>query len=572
VEQVQLVRLPNDPPGFWTAALTVQGLAAAWGGMGGHDLLIGRYHAVSDVFQPMTTARACNTPGDEVGAMLDATGRHLVFLQNGRLVHSQRPDAIAPFGHGIAASNVPAEPILDPALGMSDGEITLFYRHPTDQGLRRAVYDVSTSTLYGPSVLVQRSARGGTSTSPTPLFASNGEIHGLLHHDALGTDANMLLATDLAAATPSTGVLDTQGTLSRGSHAGGRFVSTEVMGAQPAQVVGAPAVWMTSGEALIGQPATMQFYVPPSPADTSVSLVLLAQQHAGSGLTLPGFRGALGLDPASLLLTAPVGVHVPATGEARFTLPLPNDANLFGLELAAQGLTRIGTQPWTFTNTASLRVGQRYPPRIFMLPADGQTHVLRAPIDPADPALTVKLDATATVPIELVALDLVGQPMGDPIEVLPGWMNTIAESNAASYVARMPVGRQPAQLILAPCDWKPYARGPYCLSTTWWRQELPAKKICVQIQPQTKFGDSQCPVEWRIVSVFRDGTRFVQDQGTLNSATDLYEQRCAEPRAGANGLFLEFRCQGNHNSRCRVTILVKEVANCADCPNERKGK
>ncbi len=571
VVQVQLVRLPSDPPGFWTASLSVTGLAAVWGGAGGRDLLIGRYDALADVFLPQPLAAACNTPGDEFGGMLDASGRHLVFFRDGRLVHSTRPDTVQPFPAGQLVANVPATPIVDAALGMSDGEITLFYRYGTEQDLRRAVYDVSTSTLYGPSLWVQRSARGGTSTSPTPLFGVNGEVTGLLHHDAVGADSNMLLAADLDARTGSVGVLDTPGTLSHGSHAGGRFVTTQL--ATPrSQIVGAPAVWMTSGEALIGQPATLQFFVPPSPADVSISLVLLAVRHAGVGLPVPGFRGTLGLDPTTLLLTAPVGVHTPATGEARFSLLVPPDPSLFGLQIPAQGLTRTGAQGWAFTNTATLRVGQRIAPRTLALPYDGRDHVLLAPIDPNDPALTVKLDANALIPIEIVALNLVGQPIGDPVEILPGWMNTIAESTAASYVARMPLNRGVAQLVLAPCDWKPYARGPYCLSTTWWKQELPVKKICVQIQPQTKFGDSQCPVEWRFVSVFRDNTRFVQDQGTLNSATDLYEQRCVEPRAGASTLLLEFRCQGNHNSRCRVTILVKEVKDCADCPNEGKAK
>lgn len=572
VLQVQLVRLPNDPPGTWTAALSVRGLAAAWGGAGGRDLLIGQYDALADTFLPHPWAAACNTAGDEFGGMIDATGQNLVFLHDGRLFHARRPAAPLPFAAGMPVANLPAEPLVDPALGMSDGELALFYRFAGGRELRRSLFDATTSRLLGPSVVVQRSTRGGVLSSPTPLFGRSGEVTGLLHHDAVGLDSNMVLAADLDPNTPSVGVLDTAGELSHGSHAGGRIVSAEAVLAQPVQVVGASAVWMSSGEALIGQSAELMFYVTPSRTDVSVTLVLLAQRYATVGLRLPSFRGALGLDPASLLVTAPAGVHDAATGEARFALPVPPDPALFGLQIPAQGLTQTGGQPWTFTNTAALRVSRRLPPRLAVVPYDGTDHVLVQPVDPENSALTVKLAADAPLPIELLALDLAGLPLGEPVEIQPGSMNTIGESTAASYVARTPVGVGAAQLTLAPCDWMPYVRGPYCLSTTWWKQDLPAKRVCVQIQPQTKFGDSQCPVEWRIVSVFRDGSRFVQDSGTLDSATDLYVQRCAEPRAGASSLVLEFRCQGNHNSRCRVTLLVKPVADCADCPSERKAK
>ena len=110
---------------------------------------------------------------------------------------------------------------------------------------------------------------------------------------------------------------------------------------------------------------------------------------------------------------------------------------LMGASLPVQGGVHADGE-LAFTNTSSLRVAGHLPARNFPLAYDGGQTTLVSPIDPDYPSLVVTLPRTAPLPIEIVALDLVGTPVGEPITVMPGSIASLAQSTAAAYVARTP--------------------------------------------------------------------------------------------------------------------------------------
>jgi hypothetical protein len=572
VLQIQLVRLSSDPFGTWTVALSVRGLAAAWGGRGGGDLLLGRYDAVNDRFVPSTAAAACNTAGTEFGGMLDARGLNLVFERDGRITHARRPAVALAFGVGQQVANVPenTRSYYDPSLGSVDGDPVLFYH--LDGQIRMDLFDPAASALFGPSVtVVQPRNAAAEANSPTPLFDRAGEVHGLLHHDLVGSDNDMYLTLDLDPTTPSHLLLDTPTWLNNGGFAGGKFFSAE-NAPSPYHVIQLEAVWMSGCDALIDRTATLDFFVPPAPADVSVSFLLMGTRYAATSIPIPGIGGSLGLDPAALALTLPVGTHDAASGQATFAMQVPNDPGLFGVQIPVQGLTQTVGRGWSFTNTSSLRVAPRTPPRTVVLPYDGADHVVVTAVDPDRPALTVKLQDRAPLPIELIALDLRGVPLGSPLAVDPGWMNTISTPGAANYAVRMPFGSGTAAIVLQDGDggWKPHTDSMWCGTQEWRKLKLPKGKVCVKMQPKHGRNGSDCPVEWQIMS--RTGTTwFTEDAGTLDPAQILYSQRCVAAPPGADAIQVEWRCPtGAHPSECRLTVMFREVDDCAKCASEDK--
>lgn len=572
VLQVQLVKLSGDPAGTWTAAMTVQGLSAAFGGQGGSDLLIGRYNALSDTFVPGLGAAACNTPGNEFGAMLDARGLSIVFERDTWVERATRTTVSSSFGSSRRVDNLPANPYYDPAIGTVDGQSTLFY--VLDGTIRRSLFDDATGEPLGPSIVVAEAAQpGGEPNSPTPLVDAFGEVHGLLHHEFVGADNDQYLTTDLDSGTPGLLVIDTPSWANNGGAAAGLIVTAEDQPG-PYHVSGTHAVWMTGAEAAIGRPMRASLYVPPSTGGSSFSWLLLGLQYLPFQMPISGVQGALGVDPGSILAAVPVGPHVAATGEVNYTIVVPNNPSLMGARIAAQGITQ--TQGiFAFTNTSSLRVEARYPVRNLSIPYDGNQAALLSTVDPIDPGITVSLAANAPLPIEIVALDLAGIPMGEPTSLLPGSVAALLSPTAVSYVARMPyqpgllaaVGVHQGKALCAP-----FKKGPYChRSTDWSYQDLPkAGTLCVELQPQTDGHNTDCnPVQWEIQS--KVGEAWMNDSnGSLNSATDLSDQVCVTARAGATERRVRFHCVGDQRNRCRLTISVTVVADCTKCPQGKK--
>jgi hypothetical protein len=568
VLQVQLQRLPGDPPGTWTAAMTVTGLAAGWGGQGGQDLLIGQYDARADTFRPSLLAAACNTPGREFGAMLDADGLEMVFERDGWVQRASRPFVNQQFNAGQVVDSLPFQPYYDPALGTVGGQRMLFYA--MDGTVRRSLFDQATGKVIGPSIVVVGPTRpGGVPNSPTPIVDAAGETTGLLHHELSGAGNDQYLAVDLDPDSPSHLVLDTPSFLNNGGAAGGLIVTAD--SANGYGVTATPAAWMTGAETTIGRSMRVSMLVPPAAAGGALSFLMLGMLHAPAPLPIPGIQGALGLDPATFITYFPIGFNAPGTGEAGSTVTVPNDPSLMGLSLPVQGATQIGAG-LVFTNTSSLRVAGRLPSRNLPLAYDGGQTTLVAPIDPEDPSLTVTLPTSAPLPIEIVALDLVGLPVGEAVTLLPGSVASLAQSTAAAYVARTPFLAAAGTTLLlqdgkAAGVCKPHKRDPDCTRNgRWTEQELPkAGVLCIEIQPQVNGHDTQCnPVEWELWSEV-GGAPLRDQNGSVDSRTDISEQVCSTPRAGGTSRKLKFRCSGS-TGKCRVTIAVTEVKDCDACP------
>lgn len=571
VLQVQLARLPGDPLGTWTVAMTVVGLSPAWGGQGGSDLLIGRYDPVAENFLPTLVAAQCNTPGTEFGAMLDSRGLELVFERDGFAHRARRSTVAGSFDPGRRIENLPDHPYYDPAIGNVNGQRVLFY--VADGSIRMARFDDGVGDVLGPGIVVVQPVQpGATPNSPTPLFDLRGDVRGLSHHELLGSDNDHYLTLDLDPATPSHLVLDTPTWLNNGGFAGGKFFSAE-NAPSPYHVVGLDTVWMTGAEAQVGTSLRASMFVPPSAGDVSFSWLLFGAAYSPFPLPLPGIQGKLGLDPGSVFASVPVGSHIARTGEVAYVLIVPNDPALAGAVVPTQGVTQRNGQ-FLFTNTSSLRVGLGGPSRTLSLAYDGSMRVLQSPIDPNDPGLVVALAPNAPIPIEIVALDLVGVPIGDPTQILPGGVAALYDSTAASYVALMPfaTGWTTTVTLFAGAGalCKPIKKSGYCHRRDEWSTvDLPkAGRLCIEVQPQVDKKATDCnPVQFEVWS--KVGGAWIQDpsgSGSVDSSTDVATTVCAEPRAGATDRQLRYRCPGDYPKRCRVTINVWDVKDCKDCP------
>ena len=567
VRQVQLVRLPGDVAGTWTASLTVTGLPAALGGQGGSDVLIGRYDALNDTFAPTNLAAACNTTGGEFGAMLSADGLDLVFERDGWVQRATRANLQQPFGPGQVVEGLPLAPYYDPALGSVGGQKVLFYAMAGT--IRRAWFDQATGQVVGPSLVVVGPTRPGAEpNSPTPIVDGQGETTGLLHHELSGAVNDQYVALDLDPDSPSHLVLSTGGWLNNGSAAGGLLMTADA--ANGYQVTATPAAWITGAETTIGRTLQVSLVVPPGAG--ALSFVALALAHAAVPLPIPGIQGALGLDPGLFITYFPIGLNDPRTGAADWLVAVPPDPALLGASLPIQGAVQVNGA-LAFTNTSSLRVAARLPARTLPLAYDGGQTTLLTPIDPNEPSLTVSLPATAPLPIEILALDLVGTPIGEPITLLPGSVAALADATAAAYVARTTFIAGGAALLglqdgKAAGVCKPYKRGPYChRPNDWTEQELPkAGVLCIEIQPRTDGHDTQCnPVQWEIWSQV-GGAWLTDHNGNVDSRTDIADQTCHAPRAGTTARKLRFRCSGTTNLRCRATIAVTVVKDGSACP------
>ncbi|MBK8978618.1 MAG: hypothetical protein IPM29_22200 [Planctomycetes bacterium] len=568
VQQVQLTRLLVDPPGTYTASLTVSGLDRAWGGQGGSDLLIGRYDAVNDTFTPSLTAAACNTQGNEFGAMLDSKGLLMVFERDGQVYRATRSSVQAGFDNGSQVGNLPASAYYDPAFGAVGGLPMLFYAN--EGSILRASYDQHTNSLLGPRVVVVSPTRpGAEANSPTPIVDRLGEVTGLLHHESLGTDNDQYLTTDLDPRTPSQLVVDTPTWLNNGGAAGGLLVSAENSPA-PYHIVATETVWMSGGESPIGRALQVRFNVPPSPGDPSYSWLALALDHAPAPIPIQGVRGSFGLDPATTFTVLDVGQHVAMTGEASYTTVIPNDPALLGVEIASQGLTQT-RGALHFTNTSSIRVATYNPARNMAIRYDGIPVVLVPSVDPNDPAMTITLSSQAPAPIEIVALDPLGMPMNEPVQVYPGSVASLIESTASRYVAYVP-SLTGATAVLAIqigfCAATVTRHGPYCVDrqTRWTLVELPkAGTLCIELQPQTNGNNTDCnPVVWEMQSMV-NGAWLTDKNGSVDSRTDIGETVCLTERAGSTKRQLRFRCDGDTRNRCRLTISVTVVKDCDAC-------
>ena len=353
VHQVHMVHLLEDPAGQWRCALTVDGLPPSRGGQGGLDLLSGLYDPAADSFVADGQAAPLNTAGDEFGLMLHAEGLLAAFERAGQVVIARRNDVSAAWNALGSVRNLPPQPYYDPALANVDGRLHLLFNNAPRIDMV-PIELVQLSLVGVPVPLVLPAQPGSLANSPTPIVDANGNLIGVSHHDAFGTDNDHYLALDLDPTTPSLLATDTPGWSHNGGFAGGAFFGAER--SFTGNTVGRTGLtWMppTRGrpgddvflEVLVGQPQVPEPMNPPT--------AMLSPRYLPTPFTIPGFENALGLDPLGMVIV--FGTIDPLTGRVGTWLPIPPDPMLAGIELSTQSLVISATR-LQFTNTAPLKI------------------------------------------------------------------------------------------------------------------------------------------------------------------------------------------------------------------------
>ena len=353
VHQVHMVRLLEDPAGMWRCALTVDGLPLSRGGRGGLDLLSGLYDPAADRFVADGHAAPLNTAGDEFGLMLHAEGLLAAFERAGQVVIARRADVTTPWNALGAVRNLPPQPYYDPALANVDGELHLLFNHaPRIDMVPIELVSLSLVGASRPIVLPTRP--GSLANSPTPIVDANGNLVGVSHHDALGTDNDHYLTLDLDPATPSLLATDTRGWSHNGGFAGGAFFSAE-RAPTGNTVTRTGHAWMPPTRGRPGDDVFLEVFVgePQVPEPMNPPAAMLSPRYLPVPFVVPGFENALGLDPLGMVIV--FGTVDRVTGRAGTWLPIPPDPMLAGIELSTQSLV-IASGRLQFTNTAPLEI------------------------------------------------------------------------------------------------------------------------------------------------------------------------------------------------------------------------
>ncbi len=356
VQQVHMVHLPSDPPQVFLCGLTISGLPAANGGVGGTDLLSGKYDALTDTFTPDLDAAALNASGTEFGLTFHPNGLHCVFDRlPGPPQLASRPNTNSPFVMVGPITGLASQSYYDPALAVYQGQPHLVHVLLLD--IAMTPINLATGAVSGASVLLVRGAQlNSTANSPSPICDSAGEIIGLSHHDVLSNDNDHYLSVDLDPNTPSVLFNDTSTWTNNGGFAGGRFFDAEYT-PSPYHVFSIDSYWFTGGRASIGSNMEVRAFAPPTTSnDVWLSYVLGSTQFAAAPIPIPGVGGMLGLN-MSMLIALSMPAHNNANGESLLVIAVPNNPALVGNKIPAQSITvQLGTGQMAFGNTAQLFV------------------------------------------------------------------------------------------------------------------------------------------------------------------------------------------------------------------------
>lgn len=355
IQQVHLVHLPTDPPNVFLSAVTATSVPTNLGGVGGQDLVTGRYDVLTDTFTPDNLAAAINSTGTEFGMMLDHTGTFAVFDRlPGFPFLASRPNTTAAWQIVGQIAGLPSQSYYDPSLAMYRGRPHLLFVQGTNIAMQPI--DLTTAQLQGaPRTIVFAAGAASTANSPTPVVDSNGEIIGVSHHDVTGSDNDHYMSLDLDPQTPSVLFNDTTTWTNNGGFAGGRFIDAEFT-PSPYHTLAIDAYWCTGGRAAVGQPMEIRSYVPPTTAsNVYVSFLLVGAAFLPTGQTFPGIAGELGL--SSIIVGFALPPHNNMNGEAALTLTVPNNPNLSGVVLPLQSaVLNASLSTVAFANTAAMTI------------------------------------------------------------------------------------------------------------------------------------------------------------------------------------------------------------------------
>jgi len=354
IQQVHLIHLPTDPPHVFLCGVTVAGLSAVFGGVGGSDLLSGNYDALADTFTPSPANEAgpLNTAGTEFGLMFHHTGLYAVFDRlPGQPWLARRAAVGMPWTIVGQFAALPSQAYYDPSLADYAGQTYLL--HVLGTSIAMTPINLTNATLTGPSQVIINAARpGATANSPTPVLDTNGQLIAISHHDVLSSDNDHYMSFDFDPTTPAVLMNDTATWTNNGGFVGGRFYDAESSGTY--HIFAIDTYWHTGGRAPLGGTMDVQAYVPPTSSnEVYLSFLLIGAGHLPTPLPIGAF-GLLGID-TSTLVNLPFPQHTNANGRALLQLVVPNIPSLRGRSLATQSATfRVSTNELRLGNTAGL--------------------------------------------------------------------------------------------------------------------------------------------------------------------------------------------------------------------------
>ncbi|MEZ5962976.1 MAG: hypothetical protein R3F56_03925 [Planctomycetota bacterium] len=357
VNSISAVHLMGDPAGTYYLGLTVRGLSSARGGVGGLDLLTGRYDRVSGTFVEDGAAAALNTASDQFAMSVHASGLLAVTddYATGTVQLAQRASVGQPFTVAGAIVGLTPQGYYDPALATIDGQLHLLATFGND--IAALPLDAATRTVGAPRVIARVTTAGRTANSAQPIVDGNGDMVGLSFHELESfafTDNDQWIAADLDPATPALRVVDSNEFFSNGAYVGGHYIAA-LSDSAGYRLVEYPVVWCTGGRARTGTTMSVLAFAPPRLMGSWLTSLLLSGSFI-TPVSLPFAAGSLGVDPTALVTVTMPGNGF-TSGEAVLQIPVPNVASLRGRSVPAQTIAyAIGTTTVAFGNTCALTV------------------------------------------------------------------------------------------------------------------------------------------------------------------------------------------------------------------------
>ncbi len=348
-------RLPGDPPGTWTVTLAGSGLAAAWGGKGAVDCLLGRYTRATQKFTPTKLAAALNTTVDDDTFMIDGrTGRYAILERNTGFYFAHRPSVRSPFSTPVLVRGLVVGFFKDfgePSLGWVGGKLKIFFSKGPIYMADLDITNLAKPTVPPKSKWVAISTN--TVEGAVPITGPDGDVEGFVVLEKPGGgDIDLGFMADFDPKTPTYTVFNTMSFVDGGAVAGSRFIASDrTKPAAAQQTIGA---WLLGDTESIGGQVEI-FGAMSRGANSSLTVVFFAAAP-GAPIPLGGIDGAFALN---LPTTSVLGnlVHADASDRGVLKFRLPRNPAFRGIRLALQGLSiDPGTPARAFTNTAWLTI------------------------------------------------------------------------------------------------------------------------------------------------------------------------------------------------------------------------
>jgi hypothetical protein len=341
IGQVGMVPHPNGVSGQFLGGVSVQGLPAALGGLGGWDVCAFTYNRVTNVVTPNASAAAFNTAGDEFALNFAPDGTYAVcdrLTGTPVVVQARQQTGCVALGPVVTVAGVAGG--VDPCPSVISGEPVLFFN--TGTGISYRKHNVQAATLTGTAVVVsQPSVTGGVCHSPWPILGADGEASALLSCQVVSGNSHWNWQGDLNPATPLI-VHGGAATVfqNNGCEAGGRVYMPQQVGAnytvQEWNVVGATGD-RTFGTTTGGSADLLAFTpIKSVTAPADFTLFIASIGYLPTPLVVPGINNAFGLD-LSVLILFPIIAHDPNSGRASYSILIP--PALGPLTLTIQGLS-----------------------------------------------------------------------------------------------------------------------------------------------------------------------------------------------------------------------------------------